>query len=210
MKNGTIIAVLLVIAVFAVIEISRRIAAGRYSQKLTQALLNEAYTEFDQLAQKWFVRYLLPPFNLDHLKLTAYLAQDKQKEIDAQFERFDRCRLNSRQKKTVFTKGFYYYLGKENTEKTQKYYKELKEILSGEEAESIDRLYSVYVEKSDRYLPEVLKDLENAPKEKVAQYAALAAAMYANRGEEKEAQKYYSLSMKEQRKMMKGVLARKK
>ena len=55
----------------------------------------------------------------------------------------------------------------------------------------------------------MLEDLEKAPKEKVSQYAALAAAMYANRGEEQEAQKYYSLSMKEQKRIMKWVLARK-
>lgn len=208
MENGTIIILSLVIVLFAAIEIVRRTVADRYSRELTRALLNERYDEFDRLIQKRTVRYLLPPFNLDHLKLTAYLAQDKP-EADAQFKRLDQCRLNQNQKKTVYTKGFYYYMGKENEERTGHYYEGLKEILSGEELKSIDRLYSVYVEKSDRYLPEVLEDLKKAPKEKVAQYAALAAAMYAGRGEEKEAQRYYSLSMKEQQKMMKGVLARK-
>lgn len=206
MKNGAITAVCLVVAVFVVIEVLRRMAANRYSRELTQDLLNERYEEFNRKAQNRFVRYLLPPFNLDHLKLTAYLAQDRREDIDAQFERFARCRLNREQKKAVYTKGFYYYLRTGNTEKVTHCYKELLEVLGGEEAEPLNRLYSVYVEKSDRYLPQILEELKRGPKERTAQCAALAAAMYANRGEEEEAHRYYSLSMREQKEMMKGVL----
>lgn len=209
MKKETIVIVAVVVVAFLGLEIVRRLAAKRYLQRLTQTVMNEQYGEFERLSQKRLARYLIPPFNLDHLRLTVDLAQNKQKEADKQFERFDRCRLTPDQRMLIGTKGFYYYLGREDKEKTKKYYDWLKEMLREKEAKTIDRLYSAYIERSDEYLSDVLEDLEKAPKEKVSQYAALAAAMYANRGEEQEAQKYYSLSMKEQKRMMKGVLTRK-
>jgi len=97
--------------------------------------------------------------------------------------------MNKVQKEALYKKGFYYYLGIENKEKTDLYYEQLKQ-LNIKDQHTLDMMYDIYIAKGYKYLDEINDKIKNLPQEKQMPFYALLSDMYRNKGDEEKADEY--------------------
>lgn len=138
--------------------ISKSIRDYKLNQMI--ALLHEhKFSEFDQLMEKKIVKIVFNSFNIDFIKLNSYLIRKDSKKIDHAFSDFDSVRLSSKQRDEVDLKAFNYYLFNDE-QKTKKYYQNIKNSKTNMMKKDVERLYDVYILKSDRYLQDLLDETE--------------------------------------------------
>ena len=99
--------------------------------------------------------------------------------------------MNQAQKNELYSKAFGYSVEKENKEKSS-YYKD--KILNDTKSESLhemaNRMYSIYIDKSDMYLDILLKENESLTGAKKASNDALLAKIYENKKDNVNQEKY--------------------
>ncbi|MBR4462725.1 MAG: hypothetical protein IKS51_09120 [Erysipelotrichaceae bacterium] len=179
------------LAILILSEVSRRAFKNAVSNKLTRLLLNGEYEAFDKLADRFYTKYLVAPFNLDYIKMNSYLSRGDDRKVKEIFDHFENCRLNKAQRFAVYSNAFYYYLTLEDTQKCKKYYKLLKENAdASQDTTMIDWLNDAYVENGTKYLDEILSRYENARDSVKPQLDALLARNYENKGDKKNANIY--------------------
>lgn len=157
-------------------------------KKFDEYLGKKNYASFDELIDSKQVRQFFPVFNINYLKLNESLIKEDMEEIDRAFDSFD-MRMNKVQKEALYKKGFYYYLGIENKEKTDLYYEQLKQ-LNIKDQHTLDMMYDIYIAKGYKYLDEINDKIKNLPQEKQMPFYALLSDMYRNKGDEEKADEY--------------------
>lgn len=157
-------------------------------KKFDEYLGKKDYASFDELIDSKQVRQFFPIFNINYLKLNESLIKEDMEEIDRAFDSFD-MRMNKVQKEALYKKGFYYYLGIENKEKTDLYYEQLKQ-LNIKDQHTLDMVYDIYIAKGYKYLDEINDKIKNLPQEKQMPFYALLSDMYRNKGDEEKADEY--------------------
>ena len=157
-------------------------------KKFDEYLGKKDYASFDELIDSKQVRQFFPVFNINYLKLNESLIKEDMEEIDRAFDSFD-MRMNKVQKEALYKKGFYYYLGIENKEKTDLYYEQLKQ-LNIKDQHTLDMMYDIYIAKGYKYLDEINDKIKNLPQEKQMPFYALLSDMYRNKGDEEKADEY--------------------
>jgi len=157
-------------------------------KKFDEYLGKKDYASFDELIDSKQVRQFFPIFNINYLKLNESLIKEDMEEIDRAFDSFD-MRMNKVQKEALYKKGFYYYLGIENKEKTDLYYEQLKQ-LNIKDQHTLDMMYDIYIAKGYKYLDEINDKIKNLPQEKQMPFYALLSDMYRNKGDEEKADEY--------------------
>ena len=189
MDKKTLIIICLAIVVLT--EVFRWGLRNLISNKLTRLLLNGDYAAFDKMADQFFTKYFVAPFNLNFIKMNSYLARGDDKKLDEIFERFEHSRLNAKQKFAVYSNAFYYYLSMEDTEKCRKYYQILKENADPHQDMTMaDWMYDAYIENGTQYLEDILNRYETVPQNMKPQMDALLARNYENKGDKKNAEIY--------------------
>ena len=157
-------------------------------KRLDTYLGKKDYAAFDELIESDMVRKAFPLYNINFMKLNEAMFKEDMKETDRAFESFD-MPMNKAQKEALYKKGFYYYLGIENKEKTDHYYDLLKQ-LEVRDQKSLDLMYDIYINKGYAYLEETLEKIQNMPEDQKMPFYALISDMYRNKGDTKEAEKY--------------------
>ena len=208
MKPVTIVLLVITVVLLVGNELFRRIAEKKITDKLTKLFLEGDFDALDKELDKKLTRYLVPPFNLDYLRLNEALAKGKKKEIDAQFEHFEHVRLNNNQKQLIDSNAFYYYVGNKDEKNARKYYERINASgLADEDKKVYSRLYDTYILKGYRYLEETEKELLEAKEKEKAPLEALLAVMYENKGDKEKAQAYYRKVEEFSRRMEESVKA---
>lgn len=78
---------------------------------------NEQYDEFYKTLDTGICKFSYQAFNREYMRLSGYLAQRNDTKIEEQFELLKNMRISNKQKASVATRGFYYYLEKEKSKK---------------------------------------------------------------------------------------------
>lgn len=180
--NPIIIAVLVLI--FLVINFGRKTLTKVISSKLTDYLYNGDFDNFEKLVNKWYIKYLIHPFNIDFLKLNEALMKQDSKEIDKCFETFENTTISDNQKVAIYQKAFYYYLQEDNHAKLKKYHKLIKNLEDKTLFNSIDDIYRIVVEKDDTLLEKYEKRYADNNKDSMAVYMLY--NIYKNSGNKKK------------------------
>ena len=81
-------------------------------KKLLVQLNNEQYDEFYKTLDTGACKFSYQAFNREYMRLSGYLAQRNDAKIEEQFELLKNMRISNKQKASVATRGFYYYLEK--------------------------------------------------------------------------------------------------
>ena len=189
----TLILFLVAFALIVIFEIARRVLTQRQADKLMKLFLSGDFEAFDKEMDSKMTKYFVHPFNQDFMKMNSYLARGDEKKTLEIFERFDKVRLTEQQKELVYRNAYYYFVGKADAKKARKYYSALLEITHDEEEKkSMDIMYDTYVDKGYKFLEETEKKLKDAEGQESIRLKALLAMMYANKGDDEKAKKYYA------------------
>ena len=79
-------------------------------KKLLVQLNNEQYDEFYKTLDTGACKFSYQAFNREYMRLSGYLAQRNDAKIEEQFELLKNMRISNKQKASVATRGFYYYI----------------------------------------------------------------------------------------------------
>lgn len=81
-------------------------------EKLLSQLDNEQYDEFYKTLDSNACKFSYQAFNREYMRLSGYLAQRNDAKIEEQFDLLKNMRISNKQKASVASRGFYYYLEK--------------------------------------------------------------------------------------------------
>lgn len=189
MKSIVIISFIVLLILDAFLRRKQKNEKNKIEDELVGALLKKDYKKFDQLIDSEDAQRRIAPFNRHYMKLNAAILRNK--NIDAVLESFEKIKMNQAQKNELYSKAFGYYVEKENKEKSS-YYKD--KILNDTKSESLhemaNRMYSIYIDKSDMYLDILLKENESLTGAKRASNDALLAKIYENKKDNVNQEKY--------------------
>lgn len=157
-------------------------------KQLDGCLNRKDFRTFDELIDSRPVQRLFPAYNRAYLKLNGAMYKEDMAKIDEAFDSFT-MPMNKAQKEALYKKGFYYYLGLEDKEKTDHYYDLLKE-LDVKDRHSLDVMYDIYIDKGYKYLDEMNERIEGLSEDEQMPFFALLADMYRNKGDDKKAKEY--------------------
>lgn len=189
MKSIVIISFIVLLILDVFLRRKQKNEKNKIEDELVGALLKKDYKKFDQLIDSEDAQRRIAPFNRYYMKLNAAILRNK--NIDAVLESFEKIKMNQAQKNELYSKAFGYYVEKENKEKSS-YYKD--KILNDTKSESLhemaNRMYSIYIDKSDMYLDILLKENESLTGAKKASNDALLAKIYENKKDNVNQEKY--------------------
>lgn len=193
-SSTAIIVIGATILVFLLITVVAKVIREIKLNQMLDLLNAKKYDEFDKLVENKLVKVVFDPFNIDYIKLNSYMLRNDESLIDKGFKRFDKVRLNKRQKDDVEMKAFSYYLSKGNNLKATEYYNRINDSQTNKMKKEVDRLYSIYIKKESRYLEELLREVEQIDEKYRSADELLIAAIYSNLGDKKKEKEYRDLA----------------
>lgn len=166
----------------------------KYQDQFIKLFSQQKFDELEQLLNKKSVRYFFMPFNIEYMRLNMAFVKGDEKEIDKQFEVFDRISMNTKQKEDFFVKQFNYYIMMEQFDKVQKPYEAIQSLKNEQIKKAADITYDIFVKKGYQYLEEIESEFENCPEQMKGYNAYLISLMYENKKDENNAEKYKQLA----------------
>lgn len=165
----------------------------KQSEKMGALLEKGDYKAFDQEIDSFANKYFLSVFNRNFMKLTSAVRQDKYDDAKKLTDSFVKASLKKGEKYSVFTMVFNYFVYKENREYSTVALEKLREVKDSENAsyiDSLEQIYRIYIEKSDKDLETLLAQNEKMPEEYKYASDFLIAKIYENKKDKKNMSKY--------------------
>lgn len=193
MDQTTIRIIVVAVILSIVFSITLKVLKERRMQQLVACIRQKDTERFLNLAQSRFTRFLFPPYNIEYLKLNAYLMEEDTEKIDAQFNKMLQFHLSKEQDQDLTMKAFNYYLGAENRKKTRELLTRIKGFEEKELTKEAQKLYDILIEKSTSYIADMEKQLADADEENKVFLEFLLYMQYKNANNTKKADVYRSL-----------------
>ena len=193
MDQTTIRIIVVAVILSIVFSITLKVLKERRMQRLLACIRQKDTERFLNLAQSRFTRFLFPPYNIEYLKLNAYLMEEDTEKIDAQFDKMLQFHLSKEQDQDLTMKAFNYYLGAENRKKTRELLTRIKGFEEKELTKEAQKLYDILIEKSTSYIADMEKQLADADEENKVFLEFLLYMQYKNANNTKKADVYHSL-----------------
>ena len=193
MDQTTIRIIVVAVILSIVFSITLKVLKERRMQRLVACIRQKDTERFLNLAQSRFTRFLFPPYNIEYLKLNAYLMEEDTEKIDAQFDKMLQFHLSKEQDQDLTMKAFNYYLGAENRKKTRELLTRIKGFEEKELTKEAQKLYDILIEKSSSYIADMEKQLADADEENKVFLEFLLYMQYKNANNTKKADVYRSL-----------------
>ncbi len=203
MNKWTIVLICISVAVMLWEVISAAIGR-RYVDQLAGLLVKGDFSQFDQMTEQKLVKICVAPFNMEYLKLNSYLMRGNHEKAVEMFDSFRKRSLNRAQKAEVLMSGFNYFASSGDGERALYYRDEINASSDNEEIKKrVNMLYDVLFLKKSDMLDELLKETEEMPEHLRGSNEYLIAQIYANMGDDKNADKYIKLADKHVEQMAK-------
>lgn len=168
--------------------------------KLAELLMKGEIQEFEAMIERKDVKRLVPPFNLDYMRLNRAMITGDKKKIIEMFDSFKDKRLNEAQKKEIATKGFNYFIS-ENDKKRVTYYRDQINTLSDTAEnkalkEEVNNFYDICIDKKTGKLKELLRKNEELDEQYRSVNEFLISTIYETLGDKEKQEEYRALSRK--------------
>lgn len=194
-SNFLIILILISFGIYIVLLIISKCIMNYKLNQMVTLLNDKRFSEFDQMMEKKIIKIVFNPFNIDFIKLNSYLIRKDTNKIDNAFSHFDSVRLSSKQRDEVDLKAFNYYLCNDE-KKAKKYYQNIQKSKTNPMKQDVERLYDIYIRKSDRYLQTLLKETETLEDQYKSANELLISEIYKNLGDINKQLEYKELAEK--------------
>lgn len=191
-----ILMVIIAIILSIILVIGNQFIKVRKQNQMITCLQNGDYDGFFKTVDSFIVKFLIPRYNLEYLKLNAYILQGKEELIELQFDSLLAARKNKAQKEDITMKAFNYYVGVENKEKCTELMEEIKTFTNERMVQEATIMYDVFILKQGNHIKEIEEMMEGLGDAEKGINEYLLSVQYANIGDKENAKKYEKLSKK--------------
>ncbi|MEG0576611.1 MAG: hypothetical protein RR500_01985 [Bacilli bacterium] len=193
MSVYTIVMIIFTI-VLATIYVLRILLTSYYQKQFVRVLETVNEEEFNELYNNKIVKYVIPPFNLEYMKLNLYLIENKKKQIDSQFEFLLSMKKSKMQDKEIMVKSFNYYVKLRDKKRCSGLLIKIKECGDQKTIEESVLLYDIYILQKSSHIEKLLENLEDMSLTQRSINEYLIALQYENEKEMVLSKKYFDLS----------------
>lgn len=194
--DSRILMVIVVIILSVGLVFGNQLIKVRKQNKMITCIQNGDYDGFFKTADSFIVKFLFPRYNLEYLKLNAYILQGKEESIEAQFDSLLAARKSKAQKEDITMKAFNYYVGVENKEKCTELMEVIKTFTNERMVQEATIMYDVFILKQGNHIKEIEEMMEGLGDAEKGINEYLLSVQYANIGDKENAKKYEKLSKK--------------
>ena len=138
----------------------------------------------------------LDPFSVDYLKLSAAILQNQKNRVHSEFDSIIKKRLNSKQKYTVCVRMLGWCIVNNEGKYCEKCIDILNQLKGYEQTKSYGNMaYRILVKREDNDLQMLLENANKQEGNAKAMTEYLIAAIYENRSDDKNSEKYNHMAM---------------
>lgn len=190
MMKAIAVAVVVALVMFTVVN---TLKTTMY-RKMVGYLENGDYTSFYNEIEKKSTKFLFPKSSILDLKLNAALVQKKKKESTQLLEEICAMPLTVSQRETYYMKAFNFFVGINDEKNCKKYLKLINELSNDRIKYEANRVYDIFILKNDRYLKELLDELDTMEDREKGVNEYLISVIYKNKKDTENQKKYEELS----------------
>ena len=168
----------------------------RTYKNLVSYLQQGKIKEFNQKIDSRSVKLLFPKSSLLDLKFNAAIVEQDKKAAIKYLEELCEMPLTTSQKENYYMKAFNFFIGLKDKKNSKKYLDLINELPNDRMKAEANRVYNIYILKNDKYLKELLEELENMEDHQKGVNEYLISIIYKNKHDLENAKKYEELSKK--------------
>ena len=168
----------------------------RTYKNLVSYLQQGKIKEFNQKIDSRSVKLLFPKSSLLDLKFNAAIVEQDKKAAIKYLEELCEMPLTTSQKEYYYMKAFNFFIGLKDKKNSKKYLDLINELPNDRMKAEANRVYNIYILKNDKYLKELLEELENMEDRQKGVNEYLISIIYKNKHDLENAKKYEELSKK--------------
>lgn len=168
----------------------------RTYKNLVSYLQQGKIKEFNQKIDSRSVKLLFPKSSLLDLKFNAAIVEQDKKAAIKYLEELCEMPLTTSQKETYYMKAFNFFIGLKDKKNSKKHLDLINELPNDRMKAEANRVYNIYILKNDKYLKELLEELENMEDRQKGVNEYLISIIYKNKHDLENAKKYEELSKK--------------
>lgn len=180
--------------IFIITSAIRKVLAKNRENYFLNELQAGQFDKFYQDVESFYTRLLFPKYNLEYLKLNAYIMQDNKEKIDVQFDQLIKLAIYKNQRVDILHKAFEYYVYQEDKKNCDKIMDKIKILDVQELNDYSSMMYDIVISKSTDYIEEMEEDFDSLSKVEKVQIAYLLSIQYKNKGDNKKAKYYENIS----------------
>lgn len=192
MMKAIAVAVVVALVMFTVVN---TLKTTMY-RKMVGYLENGDYSTFYNEIDKKSTKFLFPKSSILDLKLNAALVQKKKKESTQLLEEICAMPLTVSQKETYYMKAFNFFVGINDEKNCKKYLNLINELPNDRIKYEAERVYNIFILKNDKYLKDLLDELETMEDREKGVNEYLISVIYKNKKDTENQKKYEDLSKK--------------
>lgn len=171
---------------------------SNYNKRLTKALQTKDFKKFDEIINEKFIKHCFDEFTINYMKLNKAFATANNNEILSILNTFENMKLNEMKKVYIYNNAFMYFVVKKDKTNAKKYLAKFEQLEDKTLFERGQIYYDVQLEKSDKYLDQLLKEYEEAKsKEEKLSAALLISTIYKNKNDNVNFKKFQEIIEKE-------------
>ena len=148
-KTINVIIIIVLTVLFVVVPVIMKKVVWK---KLLTQLNNEQYDEFYKTLDSTSCKLSYQAFNREYMRLSGYLAQRNDAKIEEQFELVKNMRISNKQKASVASRGFYYYLEKGKIKKAEGMLSYGKSFVDEKTFKNMQIQFSILMKKEAKYI----------------------------------------------------------
>lgn len=151
-----IVVILTLVLIFLPIYLRKKVWAD-----LIKNLDSKNYNKYYEILDSKKCAYAYPAFNREYMRLSGYLAEGKDDKIEAQINELKNLQLSPKQKASVASRAFYYYLEKENKVQAKRMLEFGKGVIDDATYQNMVIQNSILLKKESKYINECQKMLDS-------------------------------------------------
>ena len=158
--------------------------------KLSAYLISGDYASYDSLIQKQTTKMLVPKFDIMYFNLNKAMSSIDRESVSYILSLFDDEKITDKQKESLFSLAFNFYVSVSDKKSAKKYYDKLVILPNLQKRDNYEIVYNVYVEDGYKYLDDMLAQLKECSEAEKPHLCMLIAKMYENKGDLKKKKQY--------------------
>lgn len=185
-------AILLAIAMFIITKVLK---TKKQNELITKIQLGD-FEGFHKVANSFLIKMLFPRYNIEYLKLNAFILEGDESKITGQFDHLMSARKNKAQTEDITMKAFNYYVGIEDKVKCKQLIETINTFTNERMVQEANIMYDVFILKKGNHIDEMLASLDALTDAQKGVNEYLLSVQYNNIGDKENAKKYEKLSKK--------------
>lgn len=193
--NKTIINIIIIISISLLITAGfifiKRLIYGKLVRSVTY---NQS--EYEKLKNKISTKLFISRFTILFLDLNLAIIQNNVGKVNTLMKEIKHFNPSDTKAKIIYSMLFNYYLNTKHYKEAKECYEIIKNLKDEQLVKETERMYNIFILKNDKYLNEMLDELEDIEEKNRFPHEYLISMMYKNINNHEMAKKYEDLAKK--------------